>query len=184
MSVLFNTENYWQVLKSGNEVIAWQKFLIWKTNLILLFNIIPLSQRYNINDIFQRHRGNLWFLSYCSSNTFEDYNSIFFNKNQPHLKHHMIAIYRCHVPCFSYDAGSTWCLERGPWKDVCLTAWSCSSDICPCSSNILSTAKVFCEWSSNRGGVAQKFLLNRLCLLLIQVVLIYTEQYIWLQEIA
>ena len=81
MSVLFNTESYWQVLKSGNEVIAWQKILIWKTNLILLFNIIPLSQCYNINDIFQRQRGNLWCLSYCSSNTFEEYNSIFFNKN-------------------------------------------------------------------------------------------------------
>ena len=26
----------------------------------------------------------------------------------------------------------------------------------------LSTAKVFCEWSRNRGGVAQKFLLNRI----------------------
>ena len=38
--------------------------------------------------------------------------------------------------------------------------------------DILSTAKVFCEWSRNRGGVAQKFILNRLCLLLIQVVLI------------
>ena len=25
---------------------------------------------------------------------------------------------------------------------------------------ILSTAKVFCEWSRNRGGVAQKFLLT------------------------
>ena len=34
--------------------------------------------------------------------------------SEPHLKHHMIAIYRCHVPCFSYDAGSTWCLEKGP----------------------------------------------------------------------
>ena len=28
-------------------------------------------------------------------------------------------------------------------------------------SYILSTAKDFCEWSRNRGGVAQKFLLNR-----------------------
>ena len=28
-------------------------------------------------------------------------------------------------------------------------------------SNILSTAKVFCERSRNRGGDAQKFLLNR-----------------------